>query len=441
MRNFLNPNTVAAIGATEREGSVGRGLMKNLLTEKRKVFPVNLNKESVLGEKAYPSVLSIEEDIDLAIIAIPKSGVKGVVQECAQKNVGGVIIISAGFGEMGPEGKKEEEEIKSILEDKDIPFMGPNCLGIIRPSANLNASFAPSTPKAGGISFISQSGALIDAIIDSSLEENYGFSFLVSPGNATGLSLVDYIKWAEEDGETEVITLYIEGVKDGREFYESIKRCSKPVVVIKGGKSKASRQAVTSHTGSLAGESKIFSAALKQAGAIEVMTLKDMLHVSKALSWQERFEGGIGIITNGGGVGVLMTDYLKGEYLPDIKEETLSLMEEAMHPGYSARNPLDIVGDADAKRYKVAIEALLEQNNIKAIAVIQTPQIMTEPEKNAKILIEAQSKYQKTVIANFMGKGEETKRAIFALEDSKIPNYQDPSEAAKVLKILSKKGS
>lgn len=438
MMNFLDPKTVAVIGASDREGSVGKGLMDNLLTEKREIFPVNPHKESVREIKTYPSILSIEKEIDLAIIAIPKKGVKAVVEECAQKNVGGVIIISAGFGEMGKEGKEEEEEIKNILDNKNIPLIGPNCLGVIRPSTELNASFAPSTPKSGEIAFVSQSGALIDAIIDSSLDKNHGFSFLVSPGNAAGLSLVDYIKWADEDNETEVIALYIEGLKNGREFYESIKQCSKPVVVIKGGKSDASRQAVTSHTGSLAGEAKIFSAALKQAGAIEVMTLKEMIHISKALSWQNRFEGGIGIITNGGGIGVLMTDYLEGEYLPDIEKETLSLLEGSMHPGYSARNPLDIVGDADAERYKAAIEAVLKQSNINAIVVIQTPQIMTEPEKNAKILIEAGNRYDKTIIANFMGKGEETKRAIFALEENKIPNYQDPSEAAKVLKILSK---
>lgn len=439
MKNFLDPKTVAAIGATDREGSVGRGLMENLLSERRKVYPVNPNRSEVLGIDSYPNVLSIPDDIDLAVIAIPKNGVKSVVKECAEKGVGGIIVISAGFGETGEEGKREEEEIKAILDEKKIPLIGPNCLGIIRPSTELNASFAPSTPKAGDIAFISQSGALIDSIIDISLEESYGFSFLISPGNAAGLSLVDYIKWARDDEETKVISLYIEGLENGREFYDTLKDTDKPVIVIKGGKSEISRKAITSHTGSLAGQAEVFSAALKQSGAIEVKTLQEMFDVSKALSWQDDFDGGVGIITNGGGVGVLMTDYLDGVPLPDMEDETLLAMEEKMHPDYSASNPLDIVGDAPAERYEAAVEAVLKQDNIGAIVVIQTLQIMTEPEKNAKIIIEARKKYGKTVVTNFMGKGKRTKEAISMLEENRIPNYQEPMGAARALKALIKK--
>ncbi len=439
MKNFLNPQTVAVIGATEKEKSVGRGLMENLLNQNRKIFPINPNQESVMGLKTYPDITSVPEDIDLSVIAIPQKGVVDVVKQCAEKNVGGVIIISAGFGEMGEKGKKEEEQIVNILKEKNISLIGPNCLGIVRPSSKLNASFAPQTPKAGGIAFISQSGALIDSVIDGSTEENYGFSFLVSPGNAAGLSLVDYIKWADEDKETDVISLYIEGLKDGRDLYNTIKETKKPILVIKGGKSERSQKAVSSHTGSLAGESKVFSAAIKQSGAFEVFSLKELFNSSKALSWQNQFEGGIGIITNGGGIGVLMTDYLEDEFLPELEENTLSLMQESMHPGYSASNPLDIVGDADAERYKIAIESVLKQKNIGALVVIQTLQIMTEPEKNAKIIIEAQEKHKKTIVTNFMGKGEETKKAISILEENKIPNYQDPLEASQALKVLSKK--
>lgn len=439
MKNFLDPNKVAVIGATEREKSVGRGLMKNLLNQKRKIFPVNPSQKSIMGIKTHPDILSISESIDLAIIAIPQKGVLDVVRQCAEKGVGGVIIISAGFGELGEEGKKEEEEINNILKEKNIPLIGPNCLGIIRPSSKLNASFSPGTPKPGGIAFISQSGALIDSVIDGSTEENYGFSFMVSPGNAAGLSLVDYIKWADDDEETKVISLYIEGLKDGRNLYNTIKKTNKPVVVIKGGKSKRSQKAVSSHTGSLAGESKVFSAAIKQAGAFEASSLRELFNISKALSWQNRFEGGVGIVTNGGGVGVLMTDYLEGEFLPEMKEETLSLMKKYMHPGYSASNPLDIVGDANAEKYRVAVESVLKQDNIQAMAVIQTLQIMTEPEKNAKMLVEAKEKYKKTIVTNFMGKGEETKKAISFLEKNKIPNYQEPLDASQALKVLSKK--
>ncbi len=441
MKSFFNPQTVAVVGATERKNSVGRGLMENLLNKDRKIFPVNLNSKTILGLEAFTNITSIPEEIDLVIVAIPRDSVKNVIKECAEKNVGGVIIISAGFGETGPEGKAEEEEIKNILTEKNISFIGPNCLGIIRPSSNLNASFAPGSPKSGDIAFISQSGALIDSVVDSSSEENYGFSFMISPGNATGLSLVDYLKWAEQDTETKVIALYIEGLKDGRNFYETAKNIKKPIVIIKGGKSEVSQKAVSSHTGSLAGESKIFSAVFKQAGIREVSSLKELFIVSKALSWQKTFTGGIGIITNGGGAGVLTADYLEEESLPKLDNNTLSLIEPFMHPGYSASNPLDIVGDASAEKYRVAIEAVLEQENIKALVVIQTLQIMTEPEKNAKIIVEAQEKYGKTIVTNFMGKGEETKKAINILELNKIPNYQDPVEASQALKNLSIKNN
>ena len=441
MKSFFNPQTVAVVGATERENSVGRGLIENLITGDRKIFPVNLNSNTVLGLESYPSISSIPEDIDLVVIAIPKDSVKTVVKECAEKNVGGVIIISAGFGETGPEGKVEEEEIKNILNEKNIPFMGPNCLGIIRPSSNLNASFAPGNPKSGDIAFISQSGALIDSVVDGSLEENYGFSFMVSPGNASGLSLVDYLNWAENDSETKVIALYVEGLKNGREFYETAKKIKKPIVIIKGGKSEVSQRAVSSHTGSLAGESEIYSAVFKQAGIREVSSLNEFFTISKALSWQKTFKGGIAIVTNGGGVGVLTADYLQNESLPSLEKETISLIEPHMHSGYSASNPLDIVGDASAERYRVAIEGILKQENIKAMVVIQTLQIMTEPEKNAKIIVEAQEKYGKTVVTNFMGKGEKTKKAIAILEKNKIPNYQFPTEASQALKSLSIKNN
>lgn len=441
MKSFFNPQTVAVVGATERENSVGRGLMENLITGDRKIFPVNLNSNNILGLESFPSISSIPEEIDLVVVAIPKDSVKSVIKECAEKNVGGVIIISAGFGETGPKGKIEEEEIKNILNEKNIPFMGPNCLGIIRPSSNLNASFAPGNPKSGDIAFISQSGALIDSVVDGSLEENYGFSFMVSPGNASGLSLVDYLNWAEDDSETKVIALYIEGLKNGREFYETAKKIKKPIVIIKGGKGEVSQRAVSSHTGSLAGETEIYSAVFKQAGIREVSSLNELFTVSKALSWQKTFKGGIAIVTNGGGVGVLTADYLQNESLPILEKETISLIEPYMHSGYSAGNPLDIVGDASAEKYKVAIEGVLKQENIKALVVIQTLQIMTEPEKNAKIIVEAQEKYGKTIVTNFMGKGEKTKKAIAILEKNKIPNYQFPTEASQALKSLSIKNN
>lgn len=438
MKQFFDPQTVAVIGATDRPGSVGRGLMENLLTGDREIFPINPDQQEVLGLATYPSIISVPTEVDLAIIAVPQPWVKQVAKDCADREVKGVIIISAGFGETGPEGKKEEQEINDILAEKNIPLIGPNCLGLLRPSTDLNASFAPGSVQPGGIALISQSGALIDSIIDGSQRKNYGFSLLISSGNAAGMQLTDYLRWAEEDPETRVITCYIEGLRDGRQFFEILRTIKKPVVVLKPGKSERSRRTISSHTGSLAGQARIFSAALKQAGAVEVDSIQEMLDVSKALAWQKGFSGGIAIITNGGGAGVLATDYLQQADLPDLDDSTLETLAPKMHPGYSAANPLDIVGDALPERYRAAIEAVLGQDNIQALLVIQTLQIMTEPQENAKIMIEAKNVFGKTMVTCFMGGGEETMAAIKMLEQNGVPNYQDPLRAAQALLALNK---
>lgn len=446
IKKVFNPKTIAVIGATDRPGSVGRGLCKNLLEgkNKRKIYFVNPFKERVFGYKTYPKITDIKDEIDLAIIAVPAEIVPKVTQGCAEKNVRGVIIISAGFAETGKKGEKLQEKVTKILKQKNIPLIGPNCLGIIVPSINLNASFAPATPKAGNIAFISQSGALIDSVIDKTLKERYGFSLIVSYGNEAGLTLPDFLNLAVEDKKTKVITLYIEGLKDGRSFFEITKKItkSKPIIVLKGGKSKKAKEAVSSHTGSLAGEKEIYTAAFKQAGIIEAESLEEMFDMAKALSWQSKCKNNIGVVTNGGGAGVLTSDYCEnlGIKLAQLKKETIKKINSSpeMPPHWSKRNPVDIVGDALSKRYKVAIEALLQQKDIYGLIIIQTLQIMTEPLKNAKIIIEAKKKWiQKPIITVFMG-GEKIEKAVELLEKNKIPNYPDPLRAVKAMKALIK---
>ncbi len=419
MNKLFNPQKIALIGATDRENSVGEGIMKNLLQGEKEVFPVNPFKEEVLGKKTYSRILDIEEEIDLAIIAIPAEKVKEAAIDCKEKGVGAVIIISAGFKETGEEGKKREEEIKEILEG--IPLLGPNCLGVIRPSKGLNASFAPVSPKAGKIALISQSGALIDSILSSSEEENYGFSVVISLGNAAGLGLEDFIKWASEDEETKVISLYIEGVEKGRDFFKALKESKKPIVVLKGGKSEKGREAVGLHTGSLAGEGKIFSGVLRQTRVKEVSSLEELFDLSKTLAWQSPFRGGVGIVTNGGGAGVLMTDYLEGISLPRGEFE----------------NPLDVLGDASPEKYREALEKVFSEEKIGVVTVILTLQIITDPEGVAREIVEIREKYQKPVVTVFMGGGEKINKAVSFLEEKGIPNFKDPFRAAKVLKALN----
>jgi acetyltransferase len=444
IQKIFNPKTVAMIGATDRSGSVGRGLVKNLLEgkKKRKIYLVNPFRKTVFGYKTYPSINSIDQKIDLAIIAVPAKIVPEVTKDCAKKEVGGVIIISAGFAETGIEGKKLQEEIVKTLKEKNIPLVGPNSLGIIRPKVLLNASFAPATPKAGSIAFLSQSGALIDSAIDQSLLEFYGFSVIVSYGNEAGLELSDYLEWAYGDNQTKVIALYIEGLKNGRKFFETAKKITKtkPIVALKGGKSQIAKKVVSSHTGALAGSDEIYSAVFKQAGVIAVESLEELFDVSKALSWQPKCKNGIGIITNGGGAGVLAADYCQqfGLKLTKLSQKTKRKIEMShkMHPGWSKSNPVDIVGDALPERYKVAINALLEQKDVYGLIVIQTLQVMTEPFKNAKIIIEAKKKWpKKPIITVFMG-GKLIQKAVNLLEKNKIPNYPDPKRAVRAMKAL-----
>ena len=444
LNKIFNPKTIAVIGATDRPGSVGRGLCKNLLEGRkyRRIYFVNPFKEKVFGFKTYPKITDICKEIDLAIIAVPAKIVPKIAKDCAKKRVGGVIIISAGFAEIGKEGRKLQGEVVKILKEKNVPLVGPNCLGIIRPKIKLNATFAPATPQPGEIAFFSQSGALIDSVIDAFADTTLGFSLVVSYGNEAGLTLCDFLEFAWKDKETKVIVLYIEGLKEGRRFFELSKKITrtKPIVVLKGGKSQRAKKAVSSHTGSLAGEKEIFSAAFRQAGIIEVESVEELFDIAKALAWQRKCKNGIGIITNGGGAGVLCADYCEkfGIRLTQISKKTLKVLNASliMHPAYSRSNPLDIVGDALPDRYKLAINALLSQENIHGLIIIQTLQIMTRPLENAKIIIGAQKKWKnKPIITVFMG-GKGVQKAIKLLEKNKIPNYPDPLRAVKAMKAL-----
>jgi len=322
--------------------------------------------------------------------------------------------------------------------------LGPNCLGVIRPAVKLNASFGPATPKPGQVAFVSQSGALIDSVIDKALLEGYGFSNLISYGNGADLDICDFLKYLENDKETKAIALYVESIKNGREFLKVAREVSrkKPIVVLKGGKTVAGGKAASSHTAALAGSPEIYSAAFREAEIFEVETINDLLQISLTLA-QDSGSGagaGVGIITNGGAVGVLTADWCEkfGLKLPNLTKSTLKKLKnsKAMNPAFSAHNPLDIVGDALSDRYKIAIEAMLEQKNIQGVIVIQTLQIMTEVEKNAKIIIEEKKKFpEKPILPLFLG-GKFTKPGVSILRKNSIPCFEEPRQAALAMKAL-----
>jgi len=437
LKNIFNPKSVALIGASEEPKTVGSGIALNLLSGKRKIFFVNPNKQKVFNKKTYKSILDIKEGVDLAILAVPSSIVNDIARECASKKVKGVIVISAGFSEVG--NNEKEEELKQIL--KDIPLIGPNCLGIINTKAKLNASFAPFTPKKGNIALLSQSGAIIDSIIDIAKNENYGFSKIISFGNEAGVDLSDYLDYLGKDNDTKVVAMYLEGIKNGRKFLEVAKKVSKikPVIVLKSGKSNLGQKAALTHTGSLAGNAKIYSSIFKQTGVIEVDSIEELLDSSKVLAWTNKCKNGVGIITNGGGFGVLASDYFYNENIkiPKLNKETLKLLDNSLMAKVKIKsNPLDVIGDALADRYEAGIEALIKQKDIHCLLIIQGMQIMTEPEKTAKIIVKLHRKYEKPIVCSFVG-GESLKKAVSILEKNKVPNIVEIKRAVKVIKNLT----
>jgi len=463
--NLFNPQSVALIGATDRAGSVGFGIVKNLLFGKsqRKIFFVNPNSKKVLKQKTFVSILNIKQKIDLAVIAVPSKSVKSVVLECVQAEVGSCVIISSGFAELSKEGGALQKEIANLLREKNIPLVGPNCLGVINPSVKLNASFAPETPKSGGIAFLSQSGALIDSVIDKSFLDDFGFSLIVSYGNEAGLSLNDFLRVAGKDEKTKVIAVYLEEIKNGQEFIEVsleiIKR--KPIVILKGGKTQIGKKAVQSHTASLAGDEKIYSAAFKKAGIIEVETIEDLFLTAQAFLVYGNLCGnpaGVGIVnhrgnpagvnssgwailTNGGAVGVITADWCSrfSVGMADIPQMAFEEIEKSkkVSSSFTRNNPLDIIGDASSEGYSVALMALLKQEKIKGVIFCQTLQTMTNTEENAKIIIEAQKNFpEKPILPLFLG-GKITQKGRDFLKKNNRVSFNEPRDAVLVASALN----
>jgi len=454
---IFNPRSVAVVGASRQEGSVGYGILKNLVAGSTfpakhltpfpgKIYAVNPNASEILGIKCYPSLKDISDKIDLAIIAVPAKIVPTVVKDCVDKKVGGLIIISAGFAEV-KEGRALQEDVVRILKGTEIPMIGPNCLGVIRPSAKLNASFAPSMPLKGNVAFVSQSGALVDSIIDWAIEDHYGFSIVISYGNKAIIDSADLLDWLKNDVSSKAIALYIESISNGQKFMKIAKSVSKikPIVALKGGVTSEGTKAASSHTGALSTDSRLYEAAFKQCGIIQTDSIEDLLDIAEALANQPPCkENGIAIITNGGGAGVLCADKCEqlGIKLSELSERAIKILEASgkMHPAYSRRNPLDIVGDALPERYEIAIRTLIQEPDIYGIIVIQTLQTMTNPIEDAKIVINIhKNNPDKPIICVYMG-GKYSKESRYLLEQNGIPDYNDLTKAARAMHALIKRG-
>jgi len=457
LKCFFEPEGVAVIGASRNTEKLGYQVVKNLIDGgsfslphlrgfSGRIFPVNPRTDKILGLRCYPRVTDIPERVDLAIICIPAKFVPQAVQDCAQKKVKGINIISAGFGEAGEEGRKLQDEFLRIAKKAGIRIVGPNCLGTLYTPIHLNASFGGILPLTGEVTFISQSGALMDSVIDWAVKENYGFSGMISYGNKCDLDAPDFIAWAANDPYTKAITLYIEGFNDGRYFLEVAKKVSpiKPIIAFKAGKTAAGTKAVGSHTGSLAGSYQVYKGAFRQSGVIMADSLTQMFDLAKALAHQPSTKGDrVAIVTNGGGNGVMCADFCEELRikLPTPPKELTEKIDKTgkMHPAWSRGNPLDIIGDAGPERYKVALEAVMSSDVYDGVIVIQTLQTTTRPVEDAKIVVEMQKKYKKPVVAAFVG-GVVTEPSVKYLEENGIPNYNDMDRAAKAMWALIEYG-
>jgi acetyltransferase len=437
---IFNPRSVAIIGASDEEGTVGYALMKNFTEHdfEGKIYPVNIRKTEIHGLKAYQTVEQIPEPIDLAVIATPAKTVPDIVEQCGKAGVKGIIIISAGFKEIGPEGKALEDKILEIKKKYGLRIIGPNCLGVIRPSIRLNATFIGKMPKPGNIAFISQSGALGSAILDWAIHENIGFSNFVSIGSMIDVDFGDLIDYFGTDPKTRSILMYIEGLTDARKFMSAARHFArtKPIIVVKTGKYTESAKAAASHTGSLTGEDIIYDAAFKRAGIVRVDEIEDLFNCAEVLGTQPLPKGpNLAIITNAGGPGVMATDALiaKGGKLAKLSQKTIEFLDSILPHYWSKGNPIDILGDAKADRYKAVVEACLNDENVDGIVIIYTAQAVAEPVEIAKSIVElckSRGYQNKTILTSFMGYGAvEEANCIF--NENNIPTYSTPEQAIK----------
>lgn len=437
---IFNPKNIAVIGASDEEGTVGYALMKNLteLGFQGRVYPVNIRKKEILGLKAYQSIDQLPETVDLAIIATPAKTVPDIVEQCGKAGIIGLIIISAGFKEIGIEGKALEDKILELKKKYNLRIIGPNCLGIIRPSIRLNATFTNKMPKPGNIAFISQSGALGAAILDWAISENIGFSNFVSVGSMIDVAFGDLIDYFGTDPNTRSILMYIEGITNARKFMSAARHFArtKPLIVVKAGKFGESAKAAASHTGSLTGEDMIYDAAFKRAGIVRVDEIADLFNSAEVLGTQPLPRGPrLVIITNAGGPGVMATDALiaRGGKLASLTPQTMEALNSILPPYWSRGNPVDILGDAKADRYRAVIEACLNDENVDGLLIIYTTQAVANPTEIAKSIVELckDVKYRyKTILTSFMGK-QEVDEANQIFNENNIPTYSTPEQAVK----------
>jgi acetyltransferase len=439
---IFSPKTVAVIGATEKEGSVGRTILWNLISNPfgGTVFPVNPNRTNVLGIKAYPDLASVPEPVDLAVIVTPAATVPAVIAQCVDAGAEGAIIISAGFKEIGADGAQLESRILAEARRGRMRIIGPNCLGVMNTLTGLNATFASRMARPGSVAFLSQSGALGTAILDWSHEEHVGFSAFVSIGSMLDVGWGDLIDYLGDDPKTQSIVIYMESIGDARSFLSAAREVSlnKPIIVIKPGRTEGAARAAASHTGSLTGSDEVLEAAFRRSGVIRVSRISDLFHTADVLSKQPRPKGPrLTILTNAGGPAVLATDALvaAGGELTELSPATSEALDQLLPPHWSRGNPIDILGDASPERYAKSLEIAAQDPASDGLLVILTPQAMTDPTKTAEVLKPYAQSTGKPILASWMG-GEDIEVGASVLTQAGIPAFSYPDTAAEIFTYM-----
>jgi acetyltransferase len=444
---FFNPKTVAVIGATEKEGSVGRALCGNLLRTSfgGEVFAVNPKRDSILGLKAWPKVFEIPRPVDLAVIVTPANSVPDLIDDCVKAKIKAVVIVSAGFKETGPEGAVLEAAILAKARAGSMRVVGPNCLGVMNPWSGLNATFAHGMARQGQVALVSQSGALITAVLDWSLQAGVGFSSIVSLGSMLDVSWADMIDYLGNDANTRSIALYMESIGDARAFISAAREVAlaKPIIVIKAGRSPAAAKAAASHTGSLAGSHDVLEAAFRRCGILSVDHISDLFHATDMLAKQPRPRGPrLCIVTNAGGPGVLATDALVegGGQLAELSEELKKRLDAFLPAAWSHGDPVDVLGDADPARFTATAAAVATDGANDGILVILTPQAMTDPEATARQLVSLAKLGDRPILSSWMGGGDVASgRAL--LSQAGIPCFEFPDTACRIFNMMWSYGS
>src|SRR5271165_950584 len=438
---MFTPASVAVIGATGRPGTVGRSVLENLLSGKfqGKVYAVNAKHPEVMGLKTYASIRDIPGTIDLAIVATPAATVPPLVGECVDAGAKSAIVLSAGFRERGAEGARLEQQIQKQLRRGTMRLIGPNCMGLMNTALGLNATFVKEAPKAGSVAFLSQSGALLVAILDWSAREQVGFSAIVSTGSMLDVGWGDLIYYFGDDPHTKSILIYMESIGDARSFLSAAREVAltKPIIVIKAGRSEAASRAAASHTGALTGSDEVLDAAFRRSGVLRVHNIADLFYMAEVLSRQPRPRGPrLTILTNAGGPGVLATDALvaNGGELAELSPETLQRLDEFLPAHWSHGNPIDVLADTDSERYARALDIAAHDPNSDGLLVILVPQAMADPAQVAESL-KSYAKSGKPVLASWMG-GTSVAAGEAILNAAGIPTFPYPDTAARAFTYM-----